>query len=192
MFGFVLHLTPLGRSIFAIGATRRLRSTPAYGSSASSTPVRSGFIGALAGVLLTFELSTAEPNNGNGLRVVGGRDRAPGRGLDLRRKGSLIGVVLAVLSSPAYKRRSPDEHPLAQVQVLGRRRSPAAQRDRAELGRDREAAATANAPACPRPGPGWRPGPCRALSPPPSHPITPPHPINTARPTETEGNTPPW
>jgi rhamnose transport system permease protein len=99
VFGFVLHFTPLGRSIFAIGANKEAALYAGIRVKRVKTALFaiSGFIGALAGVLLTFELSTAEPNNGNGfvlsvvaIVLLGGVSIFGG-------KGSLIGVVLAVL-----------------------------------------------------------------------------------------------
>jgi rhamnose transport system permease protein len=99
VFAFVLHFTPLGRAIFAIGANKEAALYAGIRVKRIKTGLFavSGFIGALAGILLTFELSTAEPNNGNGfvlsvvaIVLLGGVSIFGG-------KGSLVGVVLAVL-----------------------------------------------------------------------------------------------
>jgi rhamnose transport system permease protein len=99
LFGIVLHFTPFGRSVYAIGANKEaaLYSGIRVKRIKTSLFALSGLIGALAGVLLTFELSTAEPNNGNGLVLsvvavvlLGGISIFGG-------KGTVIGMVLAVL-----------------------------------------------------------------------------------------------
>jgi rhamnose transport system permease protein len=99
VFGFVLHFTPFGRAIFAIGANKEAALYAGIRVKRIKTVLFaiSGLIGALAGILLTFELSTAESNNGSGfvlsvvaIVLLGGVSIFGG-------KGSLIGVVLAVL-----------------------------------------------------------------------------------------------
>lgn len=99
IFGAVLHFTSFGRAVFAIGANKEAALYAGIRVKRVKTILFavSGVIGALAGVLLTFELSTAEPNNGNGfvlsvvaIVLLGGVSIFGG-------KGSLAGVVLAVL-----------------------------------------------------------------------------------------------
>jgi rhamnose transport system permease protein len=99
VFGVVLHYTPLGRSVFAIGANKEAALYAGVRVKRVKTALfaLSGLIGALAGVLLTFELSTAESNIGNGLVLsvvaivlLGGVSIFGG-------KGSVVGVVLGVL-----------------------------------------------------------------------------------------------
>jgi rhamnose transport system permease protein len=99
VFGFVLHFTPFGRAVFAIGANKEAALYAGIRVKRIKTALfaLSGFIGALAGVLLTFELSTAEPGNGDGfvlsvvaIVLLGGVSIFGG-------KGSMVGVVLAVL-----------------------------------------------------------------------------------------------
>ncbi|HTW07492.1 MAG TPA: ABC transporter permease [Acidimicrobiales bacterium] len=99
VFCFVLHFTAFGRSVFAIGANKEAALYAGIRVKRVKTVLFavSGLIGALAGVLLTFELSTAEFSNGNGLVLpvvavvlLGGVSIFGG-------KGSLLGVVLAIL-----------------------------------------------------------------------------------------------
>ena len=100
VFGVVLHATPLGRSIFAMGnnAETALFSGIRVKRIKTSLFVTSGVICAMAGVLWTFRLSTAVQNNGvgaelnvvaivllAGVSIFGG-------------KGSIPGVVLAVIA----------------------------------------------------------------------------------------------
>jgi rhamnose transport system permease protein len=97
-FGVVLHLTPLGRAIFAMGnnAQTALFSGIRVKRIKTALFVTSGVTCALAGVLWTFRLSTAVQGNGlgaelnvvaivllAGVSIFGG-------------KGSVPGVVLAV------------------------------------------------------------------------------------------------
>jgi rhamnose transport system permease protein len=98
IFGVVLHFTPFGRSLYAIGSNQeaalfagiRVRRTKLL------LFVVSGLVCAAAGVLYTFRLSTAVQDNGLGLELsvvaivlLGGVSIFGG-------KGSVIGVVLAV------------------------------------------------------------------------------------------------
>jgi rhamnose transport system permease protein len=100
VFGIVLHSTPFGRSLYAMGASAEAAQYAGIRVKRIKTILFmvSGFICALAGVLWTFRLSTAVQNNGlgtelnvvaivllAGVSIFGG-------------KGSLIGVVLAVLA----------------------------------------------------------------------------------------------
>ena len=96
---FVLHFTAFGRSVFAVGANKEAALYAGVRVKRVKTVLFavSGLIGALAGVLLTFELNTAEFSNGTGLVLpvvavvlLGGVSIFGG-------KGSLLGVVLAVL-----------------------------------------------------------------------------------------------
>jgi rhamnose transport system permease protein len=99
VFGVVLHATPFGRKVVAIGWNKEAALFAGIRVRRVKTALFmvSGLIGALAGVLYTFRLSTAESNNGldlvlpviavvllGGVSIFGG-------------KGTLAGVVLAVL-----------------------------------------------------------------------------------------------
>lgn len=95
----VLHATPLGRSIFAIGANKEAALYAGIRVKRIKTGLfmLSGVMCALAGILYTFRLSTAEFDNGTGLELpvvaivlFGGVSIFGG-------KGSMGGVVLAVL-----------------------------------------------------------------------------------------------
>lgn len=100
IFGVVLHATPLGRSIYAMGASQEAAQFAGIRVKRIKTGLYmlSGFICALAGVLWTFRLDTAVQNNGLGLELsvvaivlLAGVSIFGG-------KGSIIGVVLAVLA----------------------------------------------------------------------------------------------
>jgi rhamnose transport system permease protein len=100
VFGVVLHATPFGRSIYAMGASAEAAQFAGIRVKRIKTILfmASGFICALAGVLLTFRLDTAVQNNGLGLELnvvaivlLAGVSIFGGR-------GSMIGVVLAVLA----------------------------------------------------------------------------------------------
>ena len=100
IFGVVLHATPLGRSVYAMGASAEAAQFAGIRVKRIKTGLfmLSGFICALAGVLLTFRLDTAVQNNGLGLELsvvaivlLAGVSIFGG-------KGSLAGVVLAVLA----------------------------------------------------------------------------------------------
>ena len=100
IFGVVLHVTPLGRSIYAMGASAEAAQFAGIRVKRVKTFLFmvSGFICSLAGVLLTFRLDTAVQNNGLGLELsvvaivlLAGVSIFGG-------KGSIIGVVLAVLA----------------------------------------------------------------------------------------------
>jgi rhamnose transport system permease protein len=99
IFGVLLHSTPFGRSIVAIGWNKEAAQFAGIRVKRVKTSLFmvSGLMGALAGILYTFRLSTAESNNGidlvlpviavvllGGVSIFGG-------------KGSIIGVLLAVL-----------------------------------------------------------------------------------------------
>ncbi len=100
IFGVVLHATPLGRSVYAMGASAEAAQFAGIRVKRIKTGLfmLSGFICALAGVLWTFRLDTAVQNNGLGLELsvvaivlLAGVSIFGG-------KGSIIGVVLAVLA----------------------------------------------------------------------------------------------
>jgi rhamnose transport system permease protein len=100
IFGVVLHATPLGRSIYAMGASQVAAQFAGIRVKRIKTGLYmlSGFICALAGVLWTFRLDTAVQNNGLGLELsvvaivlLAGVSIFGG-------KGSIAGVVLAVLA----------------------------------------------------------------------------------------------
>jgi rhamnose transport system permease protein len=100
IFGIVLHATPAGRSIYAMGASAEAAQFAGIRVKRIKTGLflLSGFICALAGVLWTFRLDTAVQNNGLGLELsvvaivlLAGVSIFGG-------KGSVVGVVLAVLA----------------------------------------------------------------------------------------------
>jgi rhamnose transport system permease protein len=100
IFGVVLHATPLGRSIYAMGASAEAAQFAGIRVKRIKTGLYmlSGLICALAGVLWTFRLDTAVQNNGLGLELsvvaivlLAGVSIFGG-------KGSIIGVVLGVLA----------------------------------------------------------------------------------------------
>ncbi|HEY2610149.1 MAG TPA: ABC transporter permease [Reyranella sp.] len=100
IFGVVLHATPLGRSIYAMGASAEAAQFSGIRVKRIKTGLYmlSGLICALAGVLWTFRLDTAVQNNGLGLELsvvaivlLAGVSIFGG-------KGSIIGVVLGVLA----------------------------------------------------------------------------------------------
>jgi rhamnose transport system permease protein len=99
IFGVVLHATPFGRSIYAMGASVEAAQFAGIRVKRIKTILFmiSGLICSLAGVLLTFRLDTAVQNNGLGLELdviaivlLAGVSIFGG-------KGSITGVVLAVL-----------------------------------------------------------------------------------------------
>ncbi len=100
IFGVVLHATPFGRSIYAMGASAEAAQFAGIRVKRVKTILFmvSGLICSLAGVLYTFRLDTAVQNNGLGLELdvvaivlLAGVSIFGG-------KGSIIGVVLAVLA----------------------------------------------------------------------------------------------
>ena len=100
IFGVVLHATPFGRSIYAMGASVEAAQFAGIRVKRIKTILFmiSGLICSLAGVLLTFRLDTAVQNNGLGLELdviaivlLAGVSIFGG-------KGSMIGVVLGVLA----------------------------------------------------------------------------------------------
>jgi rhamnose transport system permease protein len=100
IFGVVLHFTATGRSIYAMGASPEAALYAGIRVKRIKLLlfVTSGLVCALAGVLWTFRLSTAVQNNGIGMELtvvaivlLAGVSIFGG-------KGSIIGVVLAVLA----------------------------------------------------------------------------------------------
>ena len=100
IFGVVLHATPVGRSIFAMGASPEAALFAGIRVKRIKTILFmvSGLVCAFAGVLYTFRLSTAVSDNGVGLELdvvaivlVGGISIFGGQ-------GSIPGVVLGVLA----------------------------------------------------------------------------------------------
>jgi rhamnose transport system permease protein len=100
IFGVVLHATATGRSIYAMGASPEAALFAGIRVKRIKTMlyVVSGLVCSLAGVLWTFRLATAVQNNGLGLELdvvavvlLGGVSIFGG-------KGSLAGVVLAVIA----------------------------------------------------------------------------------------------
>ncbi|HUB69324.1 MAG TPA: ABC transporter permease [Acidimicrobiales bacterium] len=99
IFGVVVHATPLGRTVVAIGWNKEAAQFAGIRVKRvkSLLYLVSGLVGAMAGVLYTFKLSTAEADNGTSLVLpvvaivlLGGVSIFGG-------KGTLYGVVLAVL-----------------------------------------------------------------------------------------------
>ena len=100
IFGVILHATPVGRSIFAMGASPEAAMFAGIRVKRIKTVLFmvSGLVCSLAGVLYTFRLSTAVQDNGVGLELdvvaivlVGGISIFGG-------KGSIPGLVLGVLA----------------------------------------------------------------------------------------------
>jgi rhamnose transport system permease protein len=97
-FGIVLHFTPFGRSLYAIGANQEAALFAGIRVKRIKTLlfVVSGVVCSAAGILYTFRLSTAVQGNGLGLELsvvaivlLGGVSIFGGT-------GSIVGVVLAV------------------------------------------------------------------------------------------------
>ena len=100
IFGVVLHFTPAGRSIYAMGASPEAATFAGIRVKRIKTMlyIVSGMVCSLAGVLLTFRLSTSVNSNGLGLELdvvavvlLGGVSIFGG-------KGTIVGVVLGVLA----------------------------------------------------------------------------------------------
>jgi rhamnose transport system permease protein len=100
IFGVVLHFTPAGRSIYAMGASPEAATFAGIRVKRIKTLlyIVSGVVCSLAGVLLTFRLSTSVNSNGLGLELdvvavvlLGGVSIFGG-------KGTIVGVVLGVLA----------------------------------------------------------------------------------------------
>jgi hypothetical protein len=107
IFGVVLHATPVGRSIFAMGASAEAARFAGIRVKRIKTILFmvSGLVCSLAGVLWTFRLDTAVQNNGLGLELdvvaivlLGGVSIFGG-------KGSIIGVCSRCSPSRASRTR---------------------------------------------------------------------------------------
>src|SRR6185437_8903324 len=72
IFGIVMHATPFGRSVYAMGASVEAAQFAGIRVKRNKTILfmTSGLVCALAGVLLTFRLNTAVQNNGLGLELA--------------------------------------------------------------------------------------------------------------------------
>ena len=105
VFGFVLHRTTLGRSLFAIGANQEA----AFFSGLRVKRIKlglfvlSGVVAALAGVIFALRFGSARADNGTGLELsvvavvlLGGVSIFGG-------KGHMLGVVVAVLLLAAIR-----------------------------------------------------------------------------------------
>jgi rhamnose transport system permease protein len=99
VFGVVLHATPVGRGLYAIG--NNVDAAAFAGIAVARTKfwlfVATGAMSALAGVFWTFRFASARADNGNGLELavvaavlLGGVSIFGGR-------GGLVGVLAAVL-----------------------------------------------------------------------------------------------
>jgi rhamnose transport system permease protein len=98
VFAVVLHATPVGRSLFVMGANEEAARYAGIRVKRIKLLlfVVSGFVCAFAGILYTFRLSTAVQDNGLGLELnvvtivlLGGVSIFGGR-------GTIVGVVLAI------------------------------------------------------------------------------------------------
>ena len=98
IFGFVLHRTAIGRSVFAIGANEEAARFSGLRVKRIKLWlfVVSGLISSLAGIVYTFRFASARADNGTGLELsvvacvlLGGVSIFGGR-------GNLLGVVVAV------------------------------------------------------------------------------------------------
>jgi rhamnose transport system permease protein len=100
IFGVVLHATPFGRSLYAMGASVEAARFAGIRVKRNKTILFmvSGLICALAGVLWTFRLDTAVQNNGLGLELDVVAIVLLARVSIFGGKGSIVGVVLAVLA----------------------------------------------------------------------------------------------
>ena len=120
IFGVVLHMTPVGRSIYAIG----LQGETAYFSGIRVKRIKfflyviSGFLCAFAGLLYTFQQASSASDTGLGLELnvvaialFGGVSIFGGR-------GTIIGVVLSVAIFASLQSSLTDVNVSAQVQSI--------------------------------------------------------------------------
>jgi rhamnose transport system permease protein len=105
IFGLVLHMTPFGRTLYAMGLNKEAALYSGIRVKRSKTLlfIVSGVLSAGAGILLTFRLATAVQDNGLGLELsvvaivlLGGVSIFGGR-------GTIAGVVLAVFTFAALQ-----------------------------------------------------------------------------------------
>jgi len=120
IFGVVLHMTPVGRSIYAIG----LQGETAYFSGIRVKRIKfflyviSGFLCAFAGLLYTFQQASSASDTGLGLELnvvaialFGGVSIFGGR-------GTIFGVVLSVAIFASLQSSLTDVNVSAQVQSI--------------------------------------------------------------------------
>jgi rhamnose transport system permease protein len=120
LFGVVLHATPIGRSIYAIG----LQQEAAFFSGIRVRRIKfwlfvlSGVVCALAGILWTFRFATARYNNGTGLELnavamvlLAGVSIFGGR-------GTIVGIVLSAAVLGCLQQAMTLENVPAQVQSI--------------------------------------------------------------------------
>jgi rhamnose transport system permease protein len=99
IFAIVLHFTPYGRSIYAIGANEEASRFAGIRVKRvkMSLYVVIGIVSALAGIVMTLRNSTAAANVGVGLELVVVAAVLLGGVSIFGGKGSLFGVILAVI-----------------------------------------------------------------------------------------------
>jgi len=120
IFGVVLHMTPVGRSIYAIG----LQGETAFFSGIRVKRIKfflyvvSGFLCAFAGLLYTFQQASSASDTGLGLELnvvaialFGGVSIFGGR-------GTIVGVVLSVAIFASLQSSLTDVNVSAQVQSI--------------------------------------------------------------------------
>jgi rhamnose transport system permease protein len=120
LFGVVLHATPLGRSLFAIG----LQQETAFFSGIRVKRIKlglyvlSGFLCSFAGILTTLRLASSASDTGTGLELnvvaivlLGGVSIFGGR-------GTIVGVVLAVCVLGSLEAALTDMNVSAQAQNI--------------------------------------------------------------------------
>ncbi|GAA4852422.1 ABC transporter permease [Luteimicrobium xylanilyticum] len=100
LFGYLLHFTPFGRGLYAIGLSPEMASFSGVRSNRSKCVlfVMSGFVAGLAGIYYTLQYDNAIGSNGYGMElqvvtgiILGGVSFWGGRGTLV---GALIGSVL--------------------------------------------------------------------------------------------------
>jgi rhamnose transport system permease protein len=98
-FGVLLHATPFGRSVFAIGASEEA----AYFSGLRVKRIKlilfvlSGVVAALAGIVITLRNSTAAANVGMGFELTAVTAVLLGGVSIFGGRGTIVGVILALL-----------------------------------------------------------------------------------------------
>jgi rhamnose transport system permease protein len=97
--GIVLHVTPLGRSLFAIGANKEAAQFAGIRVKRTKFMLYtfSGVVCAFVGILLTFRLNTAVSNNAYGLELTVVATALLGGISIFGGKGTIVGVLLANL-----------------------------------------------------------------------------------------------
>lgn len=99
LVGIVLHMTPLGRTLFAIGANREAAQFAGIRVKRTKFMLYtfSGVVCAFVGILLTFRLNTAVSNNAYGLELTVVATALLGGISIFGGKGTIVGVLLANL-----------------------------------------------------------------------------------------------